>query len=403
MTIRAQRISLFKKWIVYYLVAAGVSAHVVLVGLFFFTDWLTLAKDRAIVKFKLAPVIAAIWPEEPVVNETPDIAKQIAENFGVWTPRSTAPAAALSISIGGKPFATLQDAAKALNPGDTLDLGPGVYKLPLVISQSQVTIAGHGRVVFDGPTAEGKAAIIVRGKDTRIVNIECKNIKVPSGNGACIRMEGENLTLDHAYFHDSEEGILTGPQPGLVSIRDSRFELLGMNGQAHGIYTGGGELDIQDSLFLASVNEGHEIKSRSPVTKIQRTVVASLGSHDSRLIDIPNGGLVTIKDSVLEKGRQSVNGTAIGYGLEGMAFSNNYLILKNNIIILERTGPNHLLQIKEGSIAPVLVKNLIVSNEDVDYGDANLQYTSRRKAGLAAYPYVPDIRALQVIMANKFQ
>lgn len=393
------RIALIKNYAIKYLIVTGLAAHIVLVSLYFGTDWVTLAKDKFIHKLKL-DVLADYFetPQAPL-----DIHAEIASNFGTWEPHATTGIRPQKIMIGDKEYANLDDAVKALKPGETLELGAGVYKTPLVIRQNQVTIAGRGHVIFDGPSAEGKATFVVKGKDTRIFNIECRNIRVPSGNGACVRQEGENLTLEHVYFHDSEEGVLTTATPGLVTVKDSRFELLGKEGRAHGIYTGGGELDIEDSLFIAAVDEGHEIKSRSSVTKINRTVVASLSSKDSRLIDISNGGLVTIKDCILEKGPGSVNSTAIGYGLEGMTFSNNYLILKNNLVLLEKIGPNHLVQIKEGAIAPVLVRNIIVTTEKDDFGDANLKFKSRKKAGLDKYPYLPGIETAIEFVSRKFQ
>ena len=84
--------------------------------------------------------------------------------------------------------------------------------------------------------------------------------------------------------------MLTGPNPGRILIRNSRFERLGLNGTAHGIYVGGGELYVYQSEFLRSKSQGMEIKSRARKTVIERSVIASLDGVDSRLLDIPNGG-----------------------------------------------------------------------------------------------------------------
>lgn len=406
MTDKIHKPERLRKWLLSYLIVCGVAANLMFASLYLFTDWLWVVKQRVIAKFGLEPMIAAIWPAAATHDQPVGIAelrKEIADNFGSWTPQTGGSLPAQTLAIGTATFTSLDAAVKALQSGNVLEIGPGVYRTPLVIVPDQVTVVGRGRVTFDGPNAEGKAAIVIKGNNTRIVNIECMNIRVPSENGACVRMEGRNLDLEHVYFHDSEEGLLTTDQPGILNIRDSRFELLGMNGFAHGVYTGGGELNVTDSLFLASVSQGHEIKSRSAVTRIAHCVLASLDAQDSRLLDLPNGGLVTIQDSVLEKGPASVNGTAIGYGLEAMNFDNNYLILKNNVIIMERAGMNRLVQIKEHSIAPVIVKNLIVSDEDTDYGDANRQFGSRRKAGLAPYPFVPAADAAAGMLAGQFQ
>jgi len=292
-------------------------------------------------------------------------------------------------SIGNRRFSDLQSAANALQPGDILELGEGVYSTPLIIRQPHVAVIGKGHVVFDGKTAEDKGTIIAKGNDFLLKNIECKGVKVANYNGSCLRFEGRNLTVEHVYFHHSEQGILTGDEPGTVTIKDSRFEQLGRNGRAHGIYIGGGELHIEDSLFIAAVDEGHEIKSRAKVTEIINTVIASLTSHDSRLIDISNGGWVSIRDSILEKGPGSVNGDVIGYGLEGMHSDHNYIEVKNNLVILERSGLSNLIHTGSGQIARNVSTNIIISKDEPHYNDVNTWFKNRREAGLQKYPYLP--------------
>jgi hypothetical protein len=233
-----------------------------------------------------------------------------------WEPASGARLAAGEIRVNGASAIDLADAARRLQDGALLELGPAVYKQGLIIKANGVTLRGHGQVVFDDAAVKGKGALLIQGNDTRVANIECRNIKVKDRNGACIRLQGRNLTLDHVYFHSSEQGVLTGGDPGQIIVTDSRFELLGKGGRAHGLYIGGGELIIRDSLFLSSVGEGHEIKSRAGRNIIERSVVASLGGADSRLIDISNGGELIVRDSVLQEGPGSVNSDMIGFALE---------------------------------------------------------------------------------------
>lgn len=371
----------YKTIIIGYLALVGLAAHVVAFG--------TLIAFPQ-VRYKLQEK-AAHWvgKNRPETAQIP-LNEEIISVFGSWKPVDSPATAPQKIMIGGREFPDLASAVQALKPGDTLQLGPGVYKTPLVIKQNGVSLVGKGRVVFDGAVAEGKASIVSKGNDFFIQNIECKGVRVNDGNGACIRVEGSNLTADHVYFHDSQEGILTGKQPGAVVVKDSRFESLGRNGQAHGIYTGGGELRIEDSLFIASVDEGHEIKSRSTSTDIVRTVVASLSSRDSRLIDIPNGGRLTIRDSVLAKGPKSSNGDAIGYGLEKPLYDDNHIELVNNIILLERDqGKNTLLHIGGGDPVQIMQGNTTIADEDPNLSGLNLWIESRKEAGLPDYPYIP--------------
>ncbi len=295
--------------------------------------------------------------------------------------------------IGKKTYASPLQASKELYDGATLLIGAGHYKQALIIAANNVTIEGVGNVHFSHAQALGKGNLVVTGSDVLIRNIECSEIRVPHQNGSCIRHEGKNLTVEHVYLHDSQQGILTGPNPGLVMIRDSRFQRLGNQGQAHGVYIGGGRLFIDNSIFLASKSAGHEIKSRAAATLIMNSVIASLNGRDSRLIDIADGGDFSLLHSVLEQGPNSLNSDVIGYALERGAVHGKVTI-KNNIFILERVGTNTLLHANRPIAELSFSGNIIVSSERQNSHETPLSgryFKDRKSAGLAAYPALPSI------------
>ncbi|MFP3670604.1 hypothetical protein SB717_36575, partial [Priestia sp. SIMBA_032] len=57
-------------------------------------------------------------------------------------------------------------------------------------------------------------------------------------------------------------------------------------------------------------------KSRASRTLITGSLIASFDARDSRLVDVPDGGLLHIERSVLAEGPRSENGDLVGYGLE---------------------------------------------------------------------------------------
>lgn len=306
-----------------------------------------------------------------------------------WQPLKDKALAPGEVRLNGKPIKSLARASQLIFDGAVLELGSGTYRMPLVIPADDVAIIGRGHVIFDGAAAQGKATFVLQGDRTRIQNIECRNVAVRDRNGACVRLEGRDLTLRHVYFHSSQQGLLGGGNLGTVKVLDSRFENLGMAGRAHGIYVGGGdELKIVDSLFLASRDQGHEIKSRTASTTIRRSVVASLDGDDSRLIDISNGGRLTITDSVLAQGPASVNQDAIGFGLEGIRYQDNSITLRRNLILLERRGRDILLNTRPGARL-MAADNLIVGARSALSGDRNRHHANREQAGIAPYPAVP--------------
>jgi len=138
------------------------------------------------------------------------------------------------------------------------------------------------------------------------------------------------------HFFDSENGILTSKNTGVILIEDSRFENLGKGGQAHGVYIHSGELIIRRSVFISSKDEGHEIKSRAARTIIEDSVVASLGGRDSFLIDIPDGGEAIIRRNLLQEGPASANYHAVAFAAEGDKYENSHITIEDNVILMDR-------------------------------------------------------------------
>ncbi len=378
------------KFIKIYFMFCGLSLHALIVVLYFYDSSIVYAvTDKIELKVKLAINPNTLVDEQK--NRLVQINSDVLTNFGQWQPLNTTfhHVEAGMIKVGNATYLTFAEALEKLQDNQTMLIGEGVYHEPLVIKKNNVQIIGVGHVVIDGAIAEGKGAILTKGNNINIANIECRNIKVSDRNGTCIRSENANLTVNHVYFHDSEEGILTANSESL-HITDSRFEKLGKDGYAHGVYIGSGELYIDKCLFISSVSEGHEVKSRAKKTVITNSVIASLFGNDSRLIDISNGGELIISDSILEKGPQSVNATAIGYGLEGMKHAINRIMLNKSVIILERDGFNKLFDVKPDANVPLITSNnIVISKDDVELEGLNWIYSSRKEAKIADYPTIP--------------
>src|SRR5947207_12487138 len=118
------------------------------------------------------------------------------------------------------PSRTYTAPSKVMNlvsDGDTIDIDAGPYsgdvgtwtKNDLVIRG----IGGMAHVDAAGKNAQGKAIWVITGKNTYIENVEFSGCTVPDHNGAGIRQEGDNLELRHCFFHDNEDGVLTGASP----------------------------------------------------------------------------------------------------------------------------------------------------------------------------------------------
>mgnify|MGYP001098921181 CR=1 FL=1 len=248
------------------------------------------------------------------------------------------PADAATLMVGaGQQYKQPSDAARAAHAGDTVKIAPGTYFDCAVWTQNHLTIEGTASgVVLTDKACQGKALFVVHADDVIIRNITFQRARVPDGNGAGIRAEGINLTIENDKFLNNEEGILAGNNPtSSIIIRDSVFEHNGAcrHGCAHGVYVGNiALLRIENSRFF-DTQVSHHIKSRAARTEL-------VGNHiedgpdgtASYEVDIPNGGALVMTGNVIEKGPNAENhSAAVMIGEEGVSQPTPELIFKDNV------------------------------------------------------------------------
>jgi hypothetical protein len=251
-------------------------------------------------------------------------------------PRS---AQARTLEVGeGKEYAVPSLAIKAAKDGDTVLIAPGTYYDCAAVGASNLTIAGASAdkpAILTDTTCMGKALLITVGSNITVRNLVLQRARVPDGNGAGIRAEGHDLTVDHVQFIDNQNGILAADRPdGTIIIRNSTFDRNGFCDRAcaHGIYVGKLKLlHIENSTFTGT-KRAHHIKSRAARTEV-------IGCHisdgpdgtASYHIDASNGGAVVVRNSVFEKGPQAENHTAIiMIGEEGVNQPTPEITIENN-------------------------------------------------------------------------
>jgi hypothetical protein len=308
-------------------------------------------------------------------------------------------------------YAGLQEALAAASAGDHVVLAPGVYEEGAVVATPDLVLRAEPGAHLRGHAVEGKAALVIKADGVVIDGIECSGVAVRDNNGACIRIEGDDLTVRNVHFHDNQEGILSGPGGGVLLVEDSLLERNGFGGLAHGIYVGPtvATFIFRHNRILATTGAGHGLKSRAQKTVIEGNIIAGLDGHDSRAIDVPNGGEVVIRGNLLEKGPNSDNGQMIGLALEGGLHDANETLIEGNLIVFD-TLPRGLIQelartvgllppkgtviASESPGRVVLRNNVIVGALAIGGGvieEDNRTYRSRRAAGLPPYPALPEV------------
>jgi hypothetical protein len=255
-----------------------------------------------------------------------------------WLTACTAePSAGGVLIVGPCQHLTLPSQAAAVaKPGDVIRIAAGNYTDCATWRTNGLTIeaTGSGAVLSD-KSCGGKAIFITLGSDITVRNLTFARARVPDRNGAGIRAEGRNLTVEHSRFIDNENGILAGAVSGsTIRITDSEFR---GNGRcdpvcAHGIYVNGiDKLDIERSRFTDQ-HVGHHIKSRALNTVlIDNDINDGTDGDSSYLVDIPNGGNLVMRGNRMQKGARSSNtGTAVSIGAEGVKNPTQELVIRDN-------------------------------------------------------------------------
>ena len=248
-------------------------------------------------------------------------------------------AGARTLSVGaGKEYSTVSAAAASASDGDHIVIAPGQYFDCAVLRANNLTVEGTGPatgVVLTDKTCEGKALLITAGSNITVRNLTLTRARVPDGNGAGIRSEGANLTVEGVQFINNQNGILTSNDPtSVVTVRKSVFTKNGVCGDAcaHGIYAGHiAALRVEDSVFRQT-RDGHDIKSRAARTEVTGCDIAEgPDGTGSYLIEVPNGGAVIVRNNTLEKGPRSGNHTAaISIGAEGVSQATPEITVEGN-------------------------------------------------------------------------
>lgn len=222
--------------------------------------------------------------------------------------------------VRGKRYATIAAAAAALNDGDTLTIYPGEYAEGFKVSANDVMVQASGVTITE--TTGGKAAVVQLGSRLTVVGLAARGLQASDGNASLVRMEpgADSLTLRSVKISDSQGGfVLTGNKPtGVILVQDSLGERNGNGGQAHGIYTGYGiaQTVCRYSQVVGGRGAGHLWKSRSQDNLIDGCTLDGLDTHHSRVIDIPCGGVLHVRNSTLRQSPGADNRDLIAVGVE---------------------------------------------------------------------------------------
>ena len=134
----------------------------------------------------------------------------------------------------------------------------------------------------------------------------------------------------------------------------------------HAVYVNyASRLTVTNSLFCGQLI-GHNIKSRALSTMVENNQIydgqaysaaGCRAGSSSLAVDLPEGGVAVISGNQIVQGAATQNHAIIGYGEEGLSFTNNSLLVSRNTI--SNTAPNGIAVYDPGCVTVQLLDNSI--------------------------------------------
>ena len=301
---------------------------------------------------------------DPSANATP----QMMPGLSPLNCQIAVPSGAQVLTVGnGEMYATLADAVAHATDGCIIRVDAGTYVNDFATVTTKITIEGVGGmaefVATEAPPNE--KGILTVDNDVNIENCGfsgCAISDADGGNGAGIRYEGGQMTLENDSFQDNQNGILGAPSilglTNTVTVDHCLFQDNGSGtGSTHNFYMG----NVSQVTFTNNISEGanvgHEFKSRAYSNDIENNVFADGPTGNASYeIDLPDGGADTVSGNVIEKGPDGVNEAMVHFGGEGIPYAGSSLLVSDNQFVND-FGPGAVAVLNQTAISADITGN----------------------------------------------
>jgi hypothetical protein len=225
--------------------------------------------------------------------------------------------------------------------GATVTLPPGRYTDCARIVQPRLTLVAErkGTAIFDGGACDGKATLVATGAELTLDGLAFRNVRVPDGNGAGVRLEQGALIVRNSIFYNSENAILTIAEgETTLDIADSLFVRLGrcdgILACGHSIYAGKiARVRLHNNIFRFGAG-GHFAKLRARDIEVTGNEFDGRRGKAGFHIDLPNGSSGLIDNNRFHIGKNSGNRRAvISIAAEGRLWDSSGLNITGNEVI----------------------------------------------------------------------
>jgi hypothetical protein len=216
------------------------------------------------------------------------------------------PAAAATLQVGeGKLYALPSDAAAAAQDGDHIVIAPGTYFDCAFWKANGLLIEGASaeRTIVTDKACGGKALFVIDGAGITIRNLTLARARVADANGAGIRDEARDLTVEDVRFENNQMGLLGGVPGGHVVLRRCLFTANGvsLDGRAtHAVSVSGFEtLRVEQSRF-EHARGGDHIAASGMRTELVGNRFADEGGQMRGPLVMLSGGALLLEGNTVE-------------------------------------------------------------------------------------------------------
>jgi hypothetical protein len=290
-----------------------------------------------------------------------------------------------TLTVGpGEQYSTIQAAVAASQNGDVIDVEAGTYTNNFAIISTSITLQAVGGVVNmvetePPPNLKGMLTVgtSTSAPDVTINGFEISGVAIPAkdgGNGAGIRYQSGNLTLNDDWFHNNQDGLLATPfvqGTGSITINDSEFGFNGTGtGQTHNMYIGMVDSFTITNSYIHDADAGMEIQSRAENNTIEDNRIFDNDSTASYSISLPNGGDDIVSGNIIEKGLNSENHTTMiafmqapgtetppDFSNDQGHWANSSLLVSDNTFINDLTSSTHAVWDDSATPVPVTLSD----------------------------------------------
>ena len=238
----------------------------------------------------------------------------------------------------GQAYSTPSAAAAAAQDGDVIQVVPGEY-FDCIATSRRITI--QGPATLTDKACEGKAILVLKGAGSVVRDLTLARARVPDGNGAGIRLEARDTTIERVRFDNNEVAVLggsgrismtgcdiTASSAGMTAILVGDAALLELHDMritiTHGLILSssagmttitGGTFDTADrgiELNGPATLDGISVTLREDATVFARATAEGVTIRRSRLTNLTGKPVALLQDWA--PGRPTLDQNKIGPG-----------------------------------------------------------------------------------------